>query len=271
LQEVGAAKAEQDVQDAAAEAREDTESAIAEEGKKNLRDVQASNDAAVDEAGNQLKASGEAQAAAMKADSQTALTAADQDSQVAAGFAKFLTAEGIKQEGAKTSARYIKDAQQIIRDLVQHIREKGQEMSKELKTAASVGVEATNVTEKYVLKAQASEHEAVHFMDVPLAELHKAQIAANLTEDAVHIEAMATKFSTQAVEHGQKEAQKAQQQAISANQTSKFIFAKVMKTKAGIADVTGKVEDALVKANNAHLESQAAEFQAGKLLRNLNR
>jgi len=223
----------------------------------------------VDAAADHLTASAEAQEAGMKADSQNSMTAAEHDSHVAGEFAKFLTTEGIKQEGAKTSAKYIKDAQDIIRDLVTKIKTAGHEMSKELKTSASVGVQATNVTERYVLKAEDSKTEAETFLDVPLAELHKAQVAANFTEDAVHTESMATKYSTQAVEHATNEAKKAQQQATSANQTSKFIYTKVMKTKAGIADVTGKVEEALVKAENAHMEAQAAEFQAGKLLKSV--
>merc|ERR1719498_2132629 len=156
----------------------------------------------------------------MEADSKATMTAADHEAHVAAEFAKFLTSEGIRQEGAKTSAKYIADAQQIIRDLVKKIHKSGEEMSKELQTSASVGVQATNVTERYVLKAEGFKHEAEQFMVEPLAELHKAQVAANFTEDAVHTESMATRFSTQAVNQGMDEAKKAQQQAVSANQTS---------------------------------------------------
>jgi len=267
LQEVAADQAQQEVEDAAADAQKDSQAAIASEGKKNLRDVQASNTAAVDQAADGLKASAEAQEAGMEQDSARQLTAAEHESHVAAEFSKFLTAEGIKQEGAQTSAKYIESAQTILRDLVKQIHKAGKEMSHELKTTASVGTTATNETEKMVIKAEEQKEYAIHFMDEPLAAVHKAQVGANNTEDAVRSEALATRFGSQAVQHGTEEAKKAQQQATAANLTSKFIFSKVMKTKAGIAEATEEVEHALVKASNAHIESQSAVFQAEKLLK----
>lgn len=268
LQDVAAEQAEQDVAAAAHEAAQDSEAALHAEGKKNLRSVQASNEAAVDQASGHLQASAEAQQAGMQQDSKAQMNAAEHEAHVASEFSKFLTSEGIKQEGAKTSAKYIADAQAILKDLVKDIHKAGKEMSKELKTSASVGTVATNETEKYVQRAEKDQLYAETFMDVPLAEVHKAQVDANSTEDHVRTEAIATKFSTQAVDHGLQEAKKAQDEATEANQTSKFIFSKVMKTKKGIEDVTFEVQEALVKAENAHIEAQAAEFQSGKLLKN---
>jgi len=78
-----------------------------------------------------------------------------------------------------------------------------------------------------------------------------------------------TKYATQAVEHAQKESKKAHDMATESNLTARFIIKKVMKTKQGIADVTTEVAEALIKAENAHIEAQAAEFQAGKLLKGI--
>jgi len=268
LKDVAQEEAQANINEASKDAEKDAEATIAAEGRQAQRSVEKAGDEAAEEAADKLKEGAEEQAKNMAEDSKAAMTEAEQDSHVAAEFEKLLTSEGIKQEGARTSAKYIADAQEAVRDLVMDIKKAGKQVNKELKTSASVGGASANQTEKYVLKAQNYTYETQHFMDDTFEQLHKAQNDANFTEDAVRTEALGTKYSTQAVQHANKEAKKAQDMSTHANLTAKFIIAKVMKTKQGIVDVTSEVADALTKAENAHLEAQAAEFQSGKLLKN---
>lgn len=271
LKDVAAEEATSSVNDAAEEAEKDAEATIAEEGRKSQRSVEKAGDKAADEAADKLKQEAEGEAKKMEADSNATMTAAEQDSHVAAEFGKMLTSEGISMEGAQASAKYIADAQTAVRDLVKDIKKAGKAVNRELKSSASIGKASTNETEKFVQRAENYTYETHHFMDETLEELHQAQIDANFTEDAVRVEALGTKYTTQAVTSAKEESKKAQDMATHANLTAKFIITKVMKTKQGIVDATSEVDEAITKAENAHLEAQSAEFQAGKLLKNAPR
>jgi len=154
LQDVATDQAGQEVEEAAEEAEKDAEHAIAAEGKKSLRGVQAANENAIGDSSAALKASAEAQQNGMEADSQHHMTAAEHEAHVSAEFEKFLTSEDIKKGGAKTSAKYIADARTAVLGLVHDIHAAGKDMNKWLKNAAGVGETSTNVTERYVKKKQ---------------------------------------------------------------------------------------------------------------------
>jgi len=97
------------------------------------------------------------------------------------------------------------------------------------------------------------------------AEVKQGQIAANVTEDQTRTSAIATKYSTQAVEKAKQMARKSFDMATQADLDGKVIFKRTMKTSAGIIDATMEINDALKKASKANIDAHQAEMVASKL------
>lgn len=263
-QEVAQDQATHAMDKASEQAEEDAQFAIAEAGKNALRGVQGANTASVDGQVDALKAMSEGQEAAMAAELEGKLHAAQGESAAMTAAANLNAKKGIMDEGDRATSKYISDAKEDIKDMVKKIQVAGKEMVVELNKTIDVGKDAQKLTDKMVLKAEDDAHYAVHFMDEPHAEVDKAQKAAQKTEDDVRTGVIGQKFASQATDDSLKKARDAADQAMSAKIGSNFINKKVMKTKAGITDVTAEVSQALIKAENADVEAKAATFQAKK-------
>lgn len=263
-QEVAAEEAKDAMDEATQEAEEDAQHAIADVGKHALRGVQANNNAAVDGAVGNLKGMSEEEEARMAAELEAKLHASEAESAAATDAANAAAKKGILDEGDRAMSKYISDAKKSIKTLVGKMKVDGEKMVAELHTTITNSKQSNTMIDKMVIKAEDDAHYAVHFMDEPEAEKQKAQAAAKKAELDVRTGVIGTKLSTQATQDAITQARNAADAAMSAKIGSNFIHGKVMKTKAGITTATAEVSEALIKAENAKLEAQAAVFQAKK-------
>jgi len=246
-------------------ASENAQFAIAAAGKDALRDVQDANAKSLADKKAALQASSEATEAAMAAELERKLSDNLASGKVDADKTKAATGKAVSEAMDETVAHYVANAREAVQKLAVEIQKASAKSEKAMTTSVHNSNNALGVTEDVTMRAEDQAQKAIHFMDVPHAEVKKSQESAQAVTDAVGNAVLATKFTTQASESGITKAQSAGDAATAAKIASEKIVKKVMKTKAGIVDATMEVSEALVKSENSLQEAKAAMFQAEKL------
>jgi hypothetical protein len=255
------------VKDESAAALKDSEHAIGNAGRKNLRSVQDANNEAVKEAGDKLAQQTDIYEQTIVAGVRNETAMGKNQMNYDALKTRQDTSEHLDAAGRKTTAYYIHMAKIGLEPLKEKMQESGEQMTAELHNTIVVSENVERVVDKVAAEAWVHANYSARLWATTQRSVRAAQIAANVSEDQVRISAMGTKFSTQAVSKAKEMARKAFDLATEANLTGNMIIKKVMKTKSGIVDVTAEVNDALKKASTANIDAHQADLVATKLNR----